>query len=155
MRIAFDLDNTLIRDKYPFPLEPQSQRWFLRLLGFEPLRKNTFQLMKLLQQQDHKIWIYTSSRRDLVYLRLLFQWQGILLDGIVNLDVHQQHVKTRCSKYPPAFGIDLLIDDSRGVAIESRKYVFEMIQIAPEDEDWHTKVIEKINELAIVFQINI
>ncbi len=104
MRIAFDLDNTLIRDQYPFPLEPQSQRWFFRVLGFEPLRKNTFQLMKLLQQQNHKIWIYTSSKRDLAYLRLLFQWQGISLDGIVNIDVHQQKVKKPCSKYPPAFG---------------------------------------------------
>ncbi|MFK5970392.1 MAG: hypothetical protein QM487_09770 [Candidatus Marithrix sp.] len=61
MRIVFD--NTLIREKYPFPLD--SQYWFLEWLGFEPLRKNTIQLMKLLQKQ-HKIWIYTSSMRGLI-----------------------------------------------------------------------------------------
>ncbi len=105
---------TLIRDQYPFPLAPQSQKWFLKLLGFEALREHTIELMQGLQQQN-EIWIYTSSMRDLFYLRLLFRWQGIFLGGVVNLTVHEQHVKMRCTKYPPAFGIDLLIDDARGV----------------------------------------
>lgn len=147
MRIAFDLDNTLIRDQYPFPLEVQSNRWFFKLLGFEPLRKNTIQLMRLLQQKGYEIWIYTASLRDLVYLRLLFRWHGIVLGGIVNQTIHLQEVKKRCCKYPPAFDIDLLIDDSRGVEVEARKYHFDMIRVMPEDDNWHLKVIEKVRVL--------
>jgi hypothetical protein len=147
MRIAFDLDNTLIRDQYPFPLEPESQRWLLRLFGFEPLRKNTIQLMKSLQQSGDEIWIYTSSKRDVFYLRLLFRAQGIFLGGIVNLIIHQEKVRIRSSKYPPAFGINLLIDDSYGVQIEARKYHFNMLRVVPWDEEWHLKVMEKIEEL--------
>jgi len=147
MRIAFDLDNTLIRDQHPFPLEPESNKWFFKLLGFEPLRKNTIELMNLLQQQDHEIWIYTASCRDSVYLRLLFRWHGITINGTINRNIHQQQVKTRCIKYPPAFGIDLLIDDSRGVEVEARKYHFNMIRIMPEDNNWHLKVLEKVREL--------
>jgi hypothetical protein len=146
MRIAFDLDNTLIRDQYPFPLDAQSQKWFLKLLGFEALRQHTIELMQGLQKQGNEIWIYTSSMRDIFYLRLLFRWQGIFLGGVVNLIVHEQHVKMRCTKYPPAFGIDLLIDDARGVEIEARKYDFNMLRVAPEDEDWYVKVIAKIND---------
>ena len=112
------------------------------------MRRDTIQLIKFLQQQGHNIWIYTSSRRDLIYLRLLFRWYGISLEGIVNHDIHQQRVKKRrCTKYPPAFGIDLLIDDSRQIAIEARKYNFHLLQIAPEDENWYLKVIEKVKEL--------
>ena len=88
MRIAFDLDNTLIRDQYPFPLEPQ--HWLVKLLRFEQLRIHTIQLMQLLQKQEHKIWIYTSSMRNLVYLRLLFRWHGIILDGIINRSQSQK-----------------------------------------------------------------
>jgi len=147
MRIAFDLDNTLIREQYPFPLEPQSQHWLLKFFGFEALRKNTIQLMKSLQQSGDDIWIYTSSNRDVFYLRLLFRRQGIFLGGIVNFTIHQKTVKIRSSKYPPAFGIDLLIDDSRGIEIEARKYHFNMIRVLPEDEEWHLKVMEKVEEL--------
>lgn len=146
MRIAFDLDNTLIRDRYPFPLDPQSEKWFLRLLGFDALREHTIELMQYLQQQGNEIWIYTSSKRDLFYLRLLFRWQGIFLGGVVNLTLHEQQVKIRCTKYPPAFGIDCLIDDARGLEIEGRKYDFNVLRVAPDDEDWHLKVIAKIND---------
>jgi hypothetical protein len=147
MRIAFDLDNTLIRDQYPFELEPTSNKWFFKLFGFEPLRKNTIELMNLLQQQGHEIWIYTASGRDSVYLRLLFRWHGITVDGIVNRAIHQQQVKIRCRKYPPAFGIDLLIDDERGVEVEARKHDFNMLRIMPEDNNWHLKVLEKVSTI--------
>jgi hypothetical protein len=147
MRIAFDLDNTLIRDQHPFPLEPESNKWFFKLLGFEPLRKNTIELMNMLQQSGNEIWIYTASLRDLVYLRLLFRWHGITLNGIVNRAIHQQQVQIICRKYPPAFGIDLLIDDERGVEVESKKHNFNMIRIMPEDNNWHLKVLEKVRAL--------
>jgi hypothetical protein len=145
MRIAFDLDNTLIRDIFPFPLEPPPQNKILRLLlGYERLRKNTIQLMELLQQNDHEIWIYTSSLRSPVSIRMLFWLYGISLHGVVNKDIHQKHVKIPCTKYPPAFGIDVLIDDSHGIENEGKIFNFKVIRISPQNVNWYLKVKQQI-----------
>ena len=46
-----------------------------------------------------------------------------------------------CSKYPPAFGIELLIDDSAGVELEGKRYGFAVLRIDPDDDAWCGKVI--------------
>jgi hypothetical protein len=49
-------------------------------------------------------------------------------------------VQTHCTKHPPSFGIDLLIDDSEGVRIEGERHGFRMLMVAPEDAQWTAKV---------------
>ncbi len=44
------------------------------------------------------------------------------------------------SKYPPAFGIDLLVDDSPGVAIEGQRHGFAVLVVEPTDSEWTVKV---------------
>ncbi len=71
---------------------------------------------------------------------------GLNLDGIVNLERH--NLKTPpCSKYPPAFGIDLLIDDSPGVEQEGRTHGFSVIIVSPDNPDWAEKLLDEIDHL--------
>lgn len=66
--------------------------------------------------------------------------------AIVNLDRH--NLKTPpCSKYPPAFGIDLLIDDSPGVEQEGRTHGFPVIIVSPDNPDWAEKLLDEIDHL--------
>ena len=119
MNIAFDLDNTLISSNFP----PEECRWLRRMFLKERLRRGTKWLFRHLRSRGHRIWIYTTSCRSEKYISRLFHAHGLNLDGIVNLDRH--NLKTPpCSKYPPAFGIDLLIDDSPGVEREGRTHGF-------------------------------
>ena len=46
-----------------------------------------------------------------------------------------------CSKYPPAFGIDVLVDDSQGAVLEGKRYGFQVIQVSPQDEQWVENVL--------------
>ena len=46
-----------------------------------------------------------------------------------------------CTKYPPAFGIDVLVDDCEGVLIEGRKWNFRVIPVTPDDRQWTAKVL--------------
>ena len=67
---------------------------------------------------------------------------GIKLQGIVNQEIHEKNVSLTISKYPPAFNIDILIDDSKGVLIEGKQNNFKVIQIDPDNLNW----VEKIKE---------
>ena len=96
--------------------------------------------------RGHRIWIYTTSCRSEKYISRLFHAYGLNLDGIVNLDRH--NLKTPpCSKYPPAFGIDLLIDDSPGVEQEGRTHGFSVIIVSPDNPDWAEKLLDEIDHL--------
>jgi hypothetical protein len=106
-----------------FPVE---RRCFLaRLLGHESLRAGTVPLMKALRKQCWDVWVYTTSFRSPSYVRTLFWLYGIRIAGVINQDHHNKvvtgcgHAYQDCSKYPPAFGIDLLVDESEGVWLES------------------------------------
>jgi hypothetical protein len=64
---------------------------------------------------------------------------------VVNQDRHERVVGRRGpSKYPPAFGINLHIDDSAGVAEEGRRYGFDVVVVAPHDLDWAARVLEAV-----------
>ena len=58
----------------------------------------------------------------------------------MNQQRHNREVSARCTKYPPTFGIDLLIDDSEGVRIEGERHGFRVLVVKPEDEQWTEKV---------------
>ena len=62
----------------------------------------------------------------------------------MNQQRHDREVRARCTKHPPSFGIDLLIDDSEGVRIEGERHGFRVLVVAPEDVQWTEKVKEAI-----------
>ncbi|WP_207536454.1 hypothetical protein [Desertivirga arenae] len=50
----------------------------------------------------------------------------------------------RTSKYPPAFNIDVHIDDSFGLKIEGDRYNFATIIIKEDDDGWQKTVLERL-----------
>lgn len=140
MRIAFDLDNTLIRSEYNFALETPTRWFWVRLLGKESLRAGIIELAEYCRQQGWEVWVYTTSYRSAGYIRRLFWLHGIWLDGVVNQARHDREVRVRSTKYPPQFDIDLLIDDSEGVRLEGERHSFTTVVVKPTDVEWVAKV---------------
>ena len=148
MTISFDLDDTLIPGMKRFPTEPQG--FWRRLVSREKLRAGTLTLMRALRQQDCKIYIYTTSLRSPAYIRWLFLSYGIRLDKVINKTVHDKALLGQAgsvSKLPPAFDIDLHIDDSPGVEQEGVRFNFRMFIVEEQDGDWVRNVLEKIKGL--------
>jgi len=154
MRIAFDLDDTLIPGSIPFDVEPAPagllRRWFCR----EPLRLGTAVLFRALRQKGHQVWIYTTSFRTPLSTRLLFWGYRAPISGMINQDMHAKRMTAlgedyrTCVKYPPAFGIDVLVDDSEGVLMEDRRWNFQVIHVAPDDCEWTSKVLNGLRSIA-------
>lgn len=151
MRIAFDLDDTLIPGLARFPVERQS--FLAKLLGHEPIRAGTVSLMKELRRRGWDICIYTTSFRNPSYVRMLFWVYGVRIASVINQHRHNKtvtecgHSYRGCSKYPPAFGLDLLVDESEGVWLESRRHGFKMVLIRSEDPAWADSVLAKFRSL--------
>jgi len=145
MKISFDLDDLLICGVKKFDVEKSN--FFTQVLGIENLRLGTVSLFKTLRLQNHEIYIYTTSLRSPFRIWLTFKLKGISLSGIVNKTIHDKKMKKlsfSCSKYPPMFDIDLHIDDSDGVNIESEKYNFNTLIIKENDIKWTETVLLKI-----------
>ena len=145
MIISFDLDDTLIiPSETGFPTE---QRNFLqKLLGVERLRHSTSELLRHLKEKGHKVGIYTTSYRPKLKLRLHLLTYGINPDFIITEKENRRELFKRqinCSKYPPAFNIDLYIDDSPGVEREGQIYNFQTIIIYTNHIDWLYKITNK------------
>ncbi|MDO7876625.1 hypothetical protein Q5H93_17905 [Hymenobacter sp. ASUV-10] len=140
MRIAFDLDNTLIRCGYEFPLALPHRKFWAWLLRPEGLRQGIVEAAAHCRQQGWEVWVYTTSHRSAWHIRRLFWLHGIRLDGIVNQQRHGREAQARCSKHPPSFGIDLLIDDAEGVWLEGERHGFRVLVVRPEDAQWVEKV---------------
>ena len=143
MRIAFDLDNTLLQTEHKFPLEVCNLNPLRKLLGYEPIRKGFKGLVKTLKQEKHQIWVYTSSARPVSYIRAVFWMYGIHIHGVVNYDVHinkMRKTSITATKYPPAFKIDYLVDDSEGVKLEGACFGFNVIIVDPKDQKWVQKI---------------
>jgi hypothetical protein len=152
MRISFDVDDTLVLYEPGLPSElvvPWWWRWRFR----EPLRFGTRTLMQSLIARGHELCIYTTSYRPPVYLRGWFRCIGVRLVHAINQDVHDQIVlKSHFpgyppSKYPPAFGIDLHVDDSEGVFLEGREHGFRVVVVSPNDADWVTRVLSAVENV--------
>jgi hypothetical protein len=138
MRIAFDLDGTLIPASGS-PMQIERLGLFSRAISREPVRAGTPNLLSELRRRGHEVWIYTTSFRRPMRLQIWFASFGVRLDGIVNQARHLEISADRgipCSKYPPAFGIDLLIDDSVGVEMEGRRFGFSVLQIKEDNASW-------------------
>lgn len=143
MRISFDVDDTLVCDPST-PAEPPLS-WPYRWFYPEPLRQGAPALMHTLLRDRHELWIYTTSHRGERYLKGWFRTWGVRLGGVVNQSVHERVVGRRGpSKFPPAFGIDLHVDDSEGVREEGLKHRFAVVVVSPSDLDWAAKVQEGV-----------
>ncbi|MBK7996847.1 MAG: hypothetical protein IPK14_26795 [Blastocatellia bacterium] len=153
MRISFDLDNTLICSDKNLPHEKDILAFLFKLWFPERLRLGTVALIKQLIANNHTIWLYTSSNRSTKYLRFWFNLYGIKLEGIINQEIHQRMIECGMapkgiSKYPPAFGIDLHIDDSEAVKIEGQRHRFHVVLVKPDDKNWTQVVLDKVDNLS-------
>ena len=97
--------------------------------------------MRQCRQRGWKVWVYTTSYRSAWRIRQLFWLHGLRLDGVVNQPRHNREVTVRCTKHPPSFGINLLVDDSEGVRIEGERHGFRVLVIAPDDVRWAQRVV--------------
>lgn len=145
-RISFDLDDTLTSHCCKVPTEPGVFPGFIHRWFGEPLRKGTASLIQELRRKGCSIWIYTSSGRSPGYIRRWLLLHGIMVDGVVNGDIHRRSGKPRFlnrlpSKFPPSFGIDLHVDDSEGVKMEGDEHGFRVLRIDPYDTHWTEKVL--------------
>lgn len=152
IRVSFDLDDTLTGHCCNMPVEKSILPSFIQNWLREPLRGGTRRLFRELRHRNCSIWIYTSSGRSLKYIQLWFLMHGLRIDGVINRDRHQQapnrhYLKRLPSKFPPAFGIDLHIDDSEGVKMEGDKYGFRVLVICPHDKQWTEKVLDAVFKL--------
>jgi hypothetical protein len=144
VRVSFDIDDTLVCAP-GVPAEQFVPLW-RRLWYTERLRYGTRALMGELLLRRCQLWIYTTSYRSPRYLRGWFKCIGIPLAGVVNQSRHQRVVgRHGPSKYPPAFGIDLHVDDSEGVALEGERHGFAVVVVSPDDRDWVARVLEAVD----------
>lgn len=144
MKISFDLDDTII-SKTKFSLENESL--IQKIIGAERIRLGTIKLFKELRTKGHKIFVYTTSYRSKAKIKLMFLSYGIPVDFVINQQLHTKRLKMKgknISKFPPAFDIDIHVDDSVGVQMEGEKYGFKTIIISVSDENWVETVLEKI-----------
>jgi hypothetical protein len=149
MRVAFDLDNTLIRSEFSFPLAQARRPILQRLLRTEPLRLGVLELFEFCRQQGWEVWIYTTSYRSPFYIRKLLWVYSLRADGIINQTRHDKYVRVRSTKHPPTFGIDILIDDSQGVLLEGQRFGFRVIQLDPTNANWVSTIQAQLLALAI------
>jgi FMN phosphatase YigB (HAD superfamily) len=153
MRISFDLDDTLICYQASVPQEPRLS-WFLRLfVDDEPLRIGTPELIRQLRQRGWEVWVYTTSNRSSADVRRCLRCHGVRIDGMINQDAHDRHLRRSTqdrppSKNPAAFGINLHVDDSGGVRMEGDQHGFAVVVVTPDDRDWTAKVLRAVDELA-------
>lgn len=150
MRIAFDLDDTIIHGRVPFPEEPLPKnpiaRWFCK----EPIRLGSVALINDLWKAGHEVWIYTTSFRGRFATKMMFSAYGTKIKRVINQSDHQRVIAKlhrcyrHCSKFPPAFGIDLLIDECGGVQVEARKFNFPLVKVEPNDKDWDQKIRQAV-----------
>jgi hypothetical protein len=117
-RISFDVDETLVCRGVLGYIERGLLPRFIHMWLCEPLRARTRSLTRELKQRGWSVWVYTSSMRTPFQVRFWLFLHGITIDGVINDDRHRRELSVRRfsrlpSKYPPAFGIDLHVDDSR------------------------------------------
>src|SRR5260370_29214451 len=123
MRVSVELDDTLIWYQAGEAWETNRVPWLLRGLFPEPLRLGARDLLRGLARRGWEVWVYTTSHRPPSAVAWWLWWYGIRVGRVINQDVHDRHLRRDRHDYPPsknpaAFGIDLHVDDSEGVAME-------------------------------------
>lgn len=146
LHVSFDIDDTLVCGS-GVPAERCVRPWS-RWRYPEAPRRGCRALMQALAHRGCRIWLYTTSGRSRSYLRGWFSQFGVPLAGVVNQMRHGEIVGHRGpSKYPPAFGIGLHVDDSPGVGLEGLAHGFRVVVVAPHDENWGERVLGAVDDL--------
>jgi hypothetical protein len=104
-------------------------------------------LFKELRCRGYNIYIYTTSSRPTLKAKLTFLSYGIPIDRVINQQCHDRELKenkTGCSKFPPAFGIDIHVDDSPGLKIEGEKFNFKTVIIEEKGLTWTDKILKSV-----------
>ena len=152
LRISFDIDDTLACQFHHSAEEHSRLPAFIhRWLG-EPLRTGTRGLTRELRRRGCSVWIYTSSGRTPSYIRRWLLLYGIRVDGVVNSVRHGHALRANGfshspSKFPPAFDIDLHVDDSEGVRIEGYDHGFRVVVVQPDDTNWTQNVLDAVAQV--------
>ena len=149
MKVSFDLDETLFIDPNEIPAEDKLKFPYY-LFYKERLRRGTIALIRRLQEEGIKVWIYTTSFRSETYIRRLFKCYGLSLDEVINGKRHKEEVQAAKnepmpSKYPSRYRIDLHIDDETSVAQNGKLYGFNVYIIKRNDPNWCNNIIHKVN----------
>jgi hypothetical protein len=149
MRISFDLDDTLICYGGETPCAPKLPFLLRLFVSDEPLRQGTRELVQTLRGKGHQVWIYTSSGRRRRTVRRWLRLHGVKVDDVVDNAKHCECFGNGSlpTKRPHAFGIDLHVDDSEGVAMEGRQYGFNVCVINPRAVDWGERVLNAVEAL--------
>ena len=148
-RVSFDVDDTLVCCGGAACCEASVIPLFIRRWFCEPLRAGTGALVRELRRRQCSVWIYTTSGRTPFYIRSWLLLHGIRVDGVVNSERHREglaaHGFSRLpSKFPPAFGIDLHVDDSEGVRMEGVRHGFRVVVVSPDDQHWTRRVLDAV-----------
>lgn len=146
LRISFDIDDTIVCYDPAVPVEPSRVPWWRRRWYTEPLRLGTPDLMRELLSMGCRICFYTTSYRTTHYMKRWLRFYGVRIENVINQSAHEKWMRKQGwrygpSKYPPAFGIDLHVDDLDGVEQEGRKHGFEVVVVRPHDEQWAERVL--------------
>ncbi len=151
MRVSFDLDEVLFVSEQTHKTE--KELFFpLNRIYKERLRLGTPDLIKSLQKMGYEVWIYTSSFRTEDYIRNLFWWYGVKLDGVVNGNRHLKEVqrdsKVRLpQKIPSRYRISLHVDDEEVICSWGREYGFNTFLLEADDDNWKDKIIGRAEEI--------
>jgi FMN phosphatase YigB (HAD superfamily) len=143
MIISFDLDDTLIPGTKQF--ETEKRNIFQQVTSQEKIRSGTIILFKELRARGHSIHIYTTSLRSIAYIKFIFYSYGIHVDEIINQQRHNSTLRekqTMASKFPPAFDIDIHVEDSPGLKIKGDRFQFKTIIIHENDKNWVNTILE-------------
>jgi hypothetical protein len=154
VKLAFDLDDTLIPARFSFPVQTNPAGFLRRWLCSEPLRLGTVQLFHDLRERGHSIGIYTTSFRSVLATRLMFWANGAPVEWVINQAMHLRRTKacgkaqaTYGGKAPSLFDIDVLVDDCDGLLPDEKPRKFHVIRVSPEDLRWTDTVLTVIDQL--------
>ncbi len=147
--LALDLDGTLIAEVTPFASGHEPRGWVARLGAFESLRLGTRQLVLEARRRGWRVVVYTTSMRSPLSVRATFLAHGLWLDGVINGQRHRdEEQRQRASwpvKYPPAFGVELLVDDSLSLEQQGRAMGFRVVWVQVTQTDWVTRVLRRMD----------
>jgi hypothetical protein len=152
MRISFDLDDTLICRQASAKHENHTDLFLLKIIFNDSLRLGTRFLFRHLLEDGHEVWIYTSSYRKPLFVKLWLRFYGIRVSKVINQEIYNrqmilQNDANKLSKNPKLFEIDLHVDDLHGVKMEGDRHGFRVLVIDPNDVTWVDKVIRAVKNL--------
>lgn len=151
MRVSFDLDEVLFVSPDTHKVEQELRFPFNRIYK-ERLRLGTVKLVHELQAQGIEVWVYTSSFRDIKYIKRLFAHYHVHFDDIVNGTRHMKEVQGKRgypvpNKLPSHYRIGLHIDDEIGILEGGKLHGFKVMLVDAPDDEWVEKVMKQVMDI--------